>query len=79
MFTLHMLETWNALRADTQPTNDTVERLIGLLLKIRSRAMRSLVRPAKVAGFAHLPVKMQPGLMTYFWQNGSDYELGAVC
>jgi transposase-like protein len=54
MLVLHLLETWNRIGADTQPTNNTAERLIGLLLKERSKTMRGFARPDSIPRFVHL-------------------------
>jgi len=54
MLTLHLIETWERVGTDTQPTNNTAERLIGLLLKERSKTMRGFGRADSVPRFVHL-------------------------
>ena len=54
MLTLHLLETWGRIGADTQPTNNTAERRIGLLLKMRSKTMRGFAQPGDILRFVHL-------------------------
>jgi len=54
MLTLHLLEKWRRVGTDTQPTNNTAERMIGLLLKIRSKTMRGFAKPENIIRFAHL-------------------------
>ena len=54
MLTLHLLETWERVGTDTQPTNNTAERLIGLLLKERSKTMRGFAKADSIPRFVHL-------------------------
>jgi hypothetical protein len=71
MLTLHLLDTWNRIGAGSQWTNNTVERMIGLLLKIRSRTMRGFAKPENILRFVHLAA--------YLWENRKTCELSAVC
>ena len=71
MLTLHLLDTWNRIGAGTQLTNNTAERLIGLLLKIRSKTMRGFAKPENIQRFVHLTA--------YLWENRNACELKAVC
>ena len=45
-----VLENWGRVG----PTNNTTERLIGLLLKTRSSLMRGFQKPANIKNFVHL-------------------------
>jgi len=54
MLTLHLLETWNRIGTDTQRTSNSAERMIGLLLKMRSATMRGFVQPDNILRFVHL-------------------------
>lgn len=71
MLTLHLMETWQRLGAGDQTTNNTTERLIGLLLKIRSKTMRGFARADTIPRFVHL--------MAYLWENRQQCELSALC
>ena len=71
MLTLHLLDTWNRVGAEGQATNNTTERLIGLLLKMRSKTMRGFAKRENILRFVHL--------MAYLWENRRDCELKAVC
>lgn len=71
MLTLHLLDTWNRVGVGSETTNNTAERLIGLLLKIRSKTMRGFVRPENILRFVHLAA--------YLWENRADCDLKAVC
>ncbi len=71
MLTLHLLDTWNRIGADTQSTNNTAERMIGLLLKIRSKTMRGFVKPDNILRFVHLAA--------HLWEGRGECELKAVC
>ena len=71
MLTLHLLDTWNRIGAETQPTNNTAERMIGLLLKIRSKTMRGFVKPDNVLRFVHLAA--------HLWEGRGECELKDVC
>jgi len=71
MLTLHLLDTWDRIGTPTQRTNNTAERLIGLLLKIRSKTMRGFVLPSNILRFVHLA--------HYLWQNQANCQLKAVC
>jgi len=54
MLTHHLIETWERVGTDTQPTNNTAERLIGLLLKERSKTMRGFASADSIPRFVHL-------------------------
>ena len=71
MLTLHLLDTWRRIGAGDQPTNNTAERLIGLLLKIRSKTMRGFAKPENILRFVHLAA--------YLWENRRTCDLRAVC
>ncbi|MFH1730926.1 MAG: hypothetical protein ABIF82_04645 [Planctomycetota bacterium] len=71
MLTLHLLDTWDRIGTDTQPTNDTVERMIGLLLKIRSKTMRGLAEPENILRFVHVAA--------HVWEGGSTPDLKTAC
>ena len=71
MLTLHLLDTWDRIGTDTQPTNNTVERMIGLLLKIRSKTMRGFAKPENILRFVHLAA--------HLWEGGNTPDLKAVC
>ncbi len=71
MLTLHLLDTWNRIGAETQPTNNTAERMIGLLLKIRSKTMRGFVKPDNILRFVHLAA--------HLWEGRGECELKDVC
>ena len=71
MLTLHLLDTWDRVGADGQSTNNTAERLIGLLLKIRSKTMRGFAKRENILRFVYLTA--------YLWENRQDCELKAVC
>jgi transposase-like protein len=71
MLTLHLLDTWNRIGAGEEHTNNTAERLIGLLLKIRSKTMRGFAKPENILRFVHLAA--------HLWQNREDCDLRAVC
>jgi transposase-like protein len=71
MLTLHLMETWDRLGSGGQRTNNTTERLIGLLLKIRSRTMRGFARRESIPRFVHL--------MGYLWENRRNCQLAAIC
>jgi len=59
MLTLHLIETWERIGTDTQPTNNTAERLIGLLLKERSKTMRGFAKPDSIPRFVHLAAHLR--------------------
>ncbi len=71
MLTLHLLDTWDQVGAGSQTTNNTAERMIGLLLKIRSKTMRGFVVPENILRLVHLAA--------YLWENRADCDLKAVC
>ena len=71
MLTLHLLDTWNRIGAETQPTNNTAERMIGLLLNIRSKTMRGFVKPDNILRFVHLAA--------HLWEGRGECELKDVC
>ena len=70
-YPLHLRDTWRRIGAGDQPTNNTAERLIGLLLKIRSKTMRGFAKPENILRFVHLAA--------YLWENRRTCHLRAVC
>jgi len=63
--------TWDRIGADTQRTNNTAERLLGLLLKIRSKTMRGFAEPENMLRFVHLAA--------HFREARGVCELKTVC
>ena len=70
MLTLHLLDKWRKIGTDTQPTNNTVERMIGLLLKIRSKTMRGFAKRENIIRFVHLAACLR--------ENRKTCDLSAV-
>ena len=70
MLTLHLIETWMRVGAASQRTNNTVERMIGILLKNRSKTMRGFGKAENIIRFVHLAA--------YVWENRKTCELRAV-
>lgn len=70
MLTLHLLETWMRIGAGSQATNNTTERMIGILLKNRSKTMRGFAKRENILRFVHLA--------SYLWENRKTCELSAV-
>ena len=70
LLTLHLMDTWDQVGIDDQPTNNTAERLIGLLLKIRSKTMRGFAIPDHVVLIVYL--------IAYLWDN-PHCDLAALC
>jgi len=59
MLTLHLLDKWRRIGIDTQPTNNTAERMIGLSLKIRSKTMRGFSKKENIIRFVHLAAHLR--------------------
>ena len=71
MLALHLLDTWDRVGGEGPATNNTAERLIGLLLKIRSKTMRGFAKRENIPRFVHL--------MAYLWENRRNCPLRALC
>ena len=55
----------------TQPSNNAIERMIGLLLNIRSKTVRGFAKRDNTLRFVHLPARL--------WEGRLACELKAVC